>query len=231
MDKSLSIILSKTPVFQRELIRRVPLPSLENLLSTRPRYPTDGMPVLFEAHYEQQMALLSRIQMNVWHCLPGQETHDVPMVREELKTWYTEAKQVFLLPSYTNPTSLTLTSSQVLEASALVEKPLLSPTGLACIELRLKILLVHFYFLDILLTVSSKDLRPQCVEPAQGLLGLLPRIGELLSTHAELPGCLLWEWAHYSMVAFGKLWGQILSRGVREGKQSETILEVRSFIP
>lgn len=95
----MSLILSKTPIFQRDLTRSMALPSLEDLLSTRSRYPTDGMPVLFEAHYEQQMALLSRIQIDVWHCLPGQETQNVPRVRKDLEKWYTDAKKVMSLPT------------------------------------------------------------------------------------------------------------------------------------
>lgn len=95
-EKAMSLILSKAPIFQRELTKSMTLPSLEDLLSNCPRYPTDGMPVLFEAHYEHQMALLSRIQIDAWHCLPGQESQSVPRVRKDLETWYTHAKKVNL---------------------------------------------------------------------------------------------------------------------------------------
>ncbi|KAL1599681.1 hypothetical protein SLS60_007484 [Paraconiothyrium brasiliense] len=91
LDKSLALILSRSPNFQRDLMKAVPLPTLEELLSSRPRYSTDGMPILFEAHFDQQMYLLSRVQIEVWHCLPGQEAQNVVKVRKDLKSWYNEA--------------------------------------------------------------------------------------------------------------------------------------------
>lgn len=97
MDKALALILCRLPIFQRELTKSMPLPSIEDLMSISSRFPTKGLPILFEAHYEQQMALMSRIQVEVWHCLHGQETHNVPEVRKELEVWYTEAKKVRFL--------------------------------------------------------------------------------------------------------------------------------------
>jgi hypothetical protein len=75
----------------------MPLPTLEELLSTRPRL--EGMPILFEAHFDQQVYLLSRVQAEVWHCLPGQETQNVDKVRKDLESWYTEAGKARFYPS------------------------------------------------------------------------------------------------------------------------------------
>ena len=86
----------------------------------------------------------------------------------------------------------------------------------------------RFYHLDIVLKVASKDLRAQCVGPAQELLNLLPRLSELLANCEGLSICLLWEWLHYPMIAFGASWKQVISRGVGEGEPIEKILEVRS---
>lgn len=97
-------------------------------------------------------------------------------------------------------------------------------------ELMLQTLSFHFHYLDVLLTVASKELRAQCVGPAQKLLDLLPYLGELLADDEGLSICLLWEWMHYPMITFGTLWGQVVSRGVREGEQSERILEVRRLL-
>lgn len=94
LDKALSLILSRSPIFQRDLMNAIQSPTLEELLSTRPR--SDGMPILFEAHFDQQMYLLSRVQAEVWHCLPGQETHNVDHVRKDLESWYTEAAEACL---------------------------------------------------------------------------------------------------------------------------------------
>ncbi|KAL5393483.1 hypothetical protein DPSP01_000301 [Paraphaeosphaeria sporulosa] len=206
LDKALSLILSRSPIFQRDLMNAVPLPTMEELLSTRNRL--DGMPILFEAHFDHQMNLLSRVQAEVWHCLPGQETQNVDKVRKDLESWYTEA-------------------TKILEASALVEMPLLSTRGQLSVDLRLQILLLNYYYLDVLLMVASKDLRSQCVVPAQKLLDLLPHLGELLSYDTkETHTCMLWEWLHYPMMAFGTLWGQVLSKGVSSHEQSERILKV-----
>lgn len=93
----------------------------------------------------------------------------------------------------------------------------------------LQTLSFHFHYLDVLLTVASKELRAQCVGPAQKVLDLLPYLGELLADDEGLSICLLWEWMHYPMITFGTLWGQVVSRGVREGERSERILEVREI--
>jgi hypothetical protein len=75
--------------------------------------------------------------------------------------------------------------------------------------------------------VASKELRSQSTVPAQKLLNLLPRLGELLSNDIkETHSCMLWEWLHYPMMAFGTLWGQVLSKGVTSHEESERILEV-----
>jgi hypothetical protein len=75
--------------------------------------------------------------------------------------------------------------------------------------------------------VASKELRSQSIVPAQKLLNLLPRLGELLSNDGkETHSCMLWEWLHYPMIAFGTLWGQVLSKGVTSHEESERILEV-----
>jgi hypothetical protein len=75
--------------------------------------------------------------------------------------------------------------------------------------------------------VASKELRPQSIVPAQKLLNLLPRLGDLLSNDLkETHTCMLWEWLHYPMMAFGTLWGQVLSKGVTSHEESERILEV-----
>ncbi|KAJ4301881.1 hypothetical protein N0V90_003977 [Kalmusia sp. IMI 367209] len=114
---------------------------------------------------------------------------------------------------------------QVLEASGLAEKPLLSTNGQTSVEFHLKALQFRYYYLDVLLTVASKDQRSQCIFPARKLLNLLPRLGELIvDTEQPSPG-LLWEWLHYPMIAFGTLWGQVLSKGMANAEQNEKILE------
>ncbi|KAL5425675.1 hypothetical protein PMIN04_002451 [Paraphaeosphaeria minitans] len=193
LGKALSLILSRSPIFQRDLMNVISLPTLEELVSTRHRL--DGMPILFEAHLDHQMNLLSRVQAEVWHCLPGQETQHVDKVRKDLGTWYTEAEKL-------------------------------------SVDLRLQILLLNYYYLDLLLMVASKDLRSQCIVPAQKLLNLLPHLGELLSDDTkETHTFMLWESLHYPMMAFGTLWGQLISNGVTSREQSESILETLRNVP
>ena len=79
--------------------------------------------------------------------------------------------------------------------------------------------------------VASKDLRSQCIVPAQKLLDLLPHLGKLLPADTkETYSCMLWEWLHYPMLAMGTLWGQVLSKGMTNREESEKIIEVSDFI-
>lgn len=120
---------------------------------------------------------------------------------------------------------------QVLEASALAEKPLLGVREAESVQLHLHTLHFHYFYLDILLTIASDELRSQCIHPAQGLLNLLPDLGDHLSSLDQPTLSVIWQWLHYPMIAFGVLWGHLLSKGWTDHEQSENILQALEYVP
>ena len=94
MDKALALILCRPPTFHREMTTEIALPTLDQLLPPQSRYPFNGVPVLFDAHYTQQMHLLSRVMGDVWHCLYGQSSDDIHAVKRHLESWYRQAMEV-----------------------------------------------------------------------------------------------------------------------------------------
>lgn len=91
LDKALALILGRPPTLHRETAATVPLPSLEQLL---PSQLQRGEPTLFDAHYSHQMLLLSKIMADIWHCLHGLDAGKTHRVKEDLESWYSEAKEV-----------------------------------------------------------------------------------------------------------------------------------------
>ena len=95
LDKTLALILGRPPTLHRELAAAIPLPTLDQLLTGRSPH---GGPALFDAHYSNQMHLLSRIKSEVWHCLYGQDSANIHVVRENLDSWNREANEVLTFP-------------------------------------------------------------------------------------------------------------------------------------
>lgn len=94
MDKALALIMCRPPIFHREMINAIALPTLDQLLPSQPHYPSGRTPVLFDAHYTQQLHLLSLIMADVWRCLYGQDSGDVHATRENLESWHRQATEV-----------------------------------------------------------------------------------------------------------------------------------------
>ncbi|KAA8651967.1 Zn(II)2Cys6 transcription factor [Aspergillus tanneri] len=212
LDKSLALILCRPPTFHREMATGIALPTLEQLLHSQPYHPSSGAPALFEAHYMYQMHLLSRVMADVWHCLYGQDSDDVHTIKENLESWHLQA-------------------TEVLEAAALAEKPLLTASGTASVDLGLQTLHFHYYSLLVLLTVSYRQLRTQSTYPSQQMLGLLPGLGAMLPGLKEPYTCLLWQRLHCPLAAFGILWGEIVIKGRAHFEQSEQSLEAIEHLP
>lgn len=120
---------------------------------------------------------------------------------------------------------------QVLEAAALAEKPLLSASGAASVDLGLQTLRFHYYSLLVLLMVSCKQLRTQCTYPSQQMLDLLPSLGDMLLDLKEPYSCILWQRLHCPLVAFGTLWGEIMIKGKTCFVQSKQSLEAIEHLP
>ena len=94
LDKALALILGRPPTLHRECAAAVPLPTLDQLLPARPH---GGAPALFNAHYSHQMHMLSRIKSDIWHCLYGQDSAKLHVIRENLDSWNREATEVLTL--------------------------------------------------------------------------------------------------------------------------------------
>ncbi|KAG6020201.1 hypothetical protein E4U41_002922 [Claviceps citrina] len=212
LDKSLALILCRTPTFHREMANEIPLPALNKLVHPQPSPSADSPPALFEAHYSHQMHLLSRIMADVWHALYGQDSEKALEVKERLELWYRQAKEV-------------------IAAAALVEKPLLTAMGAASVDLGLQTLHFQYLSLLVLLTVSSRQLRSQSIDPSREMLHLLPVLGDAVSSHRGPYACLLWQYLHCPLAAFGALWGEIVIKTTTNLAQSLKSLEAIEHLP
>ena len=99
MDNALALILCRPPTFCREITATIPLPTLDQLLPSQSHYPSSGAPALFDAHYMNQMHLMSCVMADVWHCLYGPNPGDGHSLKENLESWHREATEVAGIPS------------------------------------------------------------------------------------------------------------------------------------
>lgn len=93
LDKALGLILGRPLSIPRTTANETALPTLDQLLPSQ-SYSTSGTAVLFEAHYADQMHLLSRIMADAWHCLYGKDGDKVHSVKQSLDSWYSRATEV-----------------------------------------------------------------------------------------------------------------------------------------
>jgi hypothetical protein len=227
-DKALALILCRPPTLHREMATGIAMPTLDQLLPSQPYHSSTVTPALFNAHYTHQMHLLSRVTADVWHCLYGQDSGDIRAVKQDLESWHRQATEVdrLSLPSV----DIQLIFVQVLGAAALAEKPILIASGAASVELGLRTLRFHYYSLLVLLTVSSSQLRMQCIYPAQQMLKLLPTLDDT-SDFNEPYTCLLWQRLHAPLSAFGALWGEIVIKVDGNSEQNRQCLEAMEHLP
>lgn len=119
----------------------------------------------------------------------------------------------------------------MLEATALAEKPLLDAAGVATVDAGLDLLHFHYYFLLVLLTVSSREMRTQSAAPAQQMLAMLPKIGDRISDFKEPYVSLIWQAVHYPMAAFGTLWGEVVTKRKSQLEKSKKSLQAIGHLP
>ncbi|KAF7553504.1 hypothetical protein G7046_g7088 [Stylonectria norvegica] len=213
MDKTMALILCRPPTFHREMTTEIAMPALDKLVSSQNRHSCSGEPVLFNAHYTNQMHVLSQVMADVWHCLYGQDSASGPEVRDKLDSWHQQATQV------------------ILAATAMAEKPLLNESGIASVELGLRTLDFHYYFLLILLTITLREGRSDYVDPSQQMLRLLPSLGQMALDLKQPYTCLLWQSLHCPGIAFGTLWGQLVTNSKADTEQSKQSLEDIDHLP
>ena len=97
LDKALGLILCRPPTLHRAMAAEIDLPTLDQFMPSQP-YMSSGTAVLFEAHYTNQMHLVSRVMGDVWHCLYGQDGDQFHAVKQRLESWYQHAVEVRKLP-------------------------------------------------------------------------------------------------------------------------------------
>ena len=94
LDKALALILCRPPTFHREMTSEIALPTLDQLLPSSQHRPSVGAPVLFDAHYKNQMHLMSLLMADMWHCLHGKGSEDLYAIKENLDSWHRQATEV-----------------------------------------------------------------------------------------------------------------------------------------
>ncbi|PSR81525.1 hypothetical protein BD289DRAFT_454777 [Coniella lustricola] len=214
LDKTMALMLFRPPMFSREMVDDVPMPTLHQLVppamaSSKSHAGTAATsalgadagvstPTVFTAHFYNQMHLLCGIMDRMWCCLHTRDAESVPGLKTALESWHRGAVQV-------------------LEAAALVEKPLLAGKEAASIDIGLQTVQYRYEYLSNLVGIFNRVDRqrsssiphqpPQHTYP-QKLVGSLPGLRATLTDHARLKpfGCMLWVYAGNVMTAFRVLW-------------------------
>ena len=79
--------------------------------------------------------------------------------------------------------------------------------------------------------VSCRQLRTQSTYPARRMLSLLPSLDNAVVNTKAPYTCLLWQRLHCPLVAFGALWGEIVTQRKTQFDQSKQSLEVIEYLP
>lgn len=120
LDKVMALILFRQPMFSQDMIEDVPMPTVNQLVppvgsaaSSRSDAESstakiilkadnsggDGAaatttPIVFTAHFHNQMHLLSGLMADMWRCLHARDAESVPGIKAELESWHQQAVQV-----------------------------------------------------------------------------------------------------------------------------------------
>lgn len=93
LDKALSLILYRPPSLHSSMAAEMDFPTLDQLIPSQ-MYASSGDALLFQAHYTDQMHLLSRVMADMWQCLYGQEADKFLVVKQKLESWHHHAVEV-----------------------------------------------------------------------------------------------------------------------------------------
>lgn len=121
LDKVMALVLFRPPVFSRDVVEDVRMPTLDQLVppigpaassrsdadssAAKPMLKADNggdgggtttttTPKVFTAHFHNQMHLLSGLMADVWRCLHARDAESVPGIKAELESWHQQAVQV-----------------------------------------------------------------------------------------------------------------------------------------
>lgn len=97
----------------------------------------------------------------------------------------------------------------------------MSAKDAASVDSGLQSLRFHYMSMMILITIPKKDARNQTADSAQELLNLLPHLDSTTGNSRTSNSTILWQYMHFSLAAFGTLWGQIVMKGRAQRPSSE----------
>lgn len=97
LDKGLAIIFARTPTFHQETVKRIGLPTLDQIQPSRSHVTRTGAPGFFAKHYMYQKILLSHLMDDIWHCLHGKaepNADGIEAASNDLESWHEDARRV-----------------------------------------------------------------------------------------------------------------------------------------
>nr|POE56481.1 putative transcriptional regulatory protein c11d3.07c [Quercus suber] len=237
LDKSLALALNRVPTIAGNIASQKPLPSLQQFMA-----PADARtPRLFEAHFGRQMAQLSLLMGEIWECAHGQRL-DSRRVSESLDAWHTQASQASTNTIHgqsSREEDTTDFKAKVLEAAALVERPLLTdnannvPTPF---EIGLNTVHCQYNFVAVYLTVPFRDQQypnkpSEVTITSRRMLDFLPSLTSIAS-HLKGPFAPdLCQLLQCPIISFGTLWAQSMSMLRSDINQSRLALEAMAKAP
>ncbi|KAK5683080.1 hypothetical protein LTS10_004610 [Elasticomyces elasticus] len=212
LEKSMCLTFPWPGTFHRTMFSAIPLPTLKEILPCQPSLSSADRPSLWGAHYMHQSFSLSRIKTDVWGALDENNARAQQTAKHALDAWHHEA-------------------TQILEAAALAEKPLLDAAGAQSMQIGLTWMKFQYYGTAITLKRGQSREAAQCHDMSLKMLRLLK---ELVCTSAYEPYIGVdWQMLYLPWAPFLVLFGNILASGGEkiDRKKKEQALEVMEELP
>ncbi|KAK5116123.1 hypothetical protein LTR62_008449 [Meristemomyces frigidus] len=211
LDQSLALIFGRSPTFHRAMIKATPMPGLASLVMRSPTH--NGPAFLFGAHFLRQIFLLSAIMADVWATLYDLETDTarVEKAKQATEDWYREA-------------------TQILDATALVEQPLLNADMLQAVQAGMQYVRFIYYHLTILLTRGCERSSEECTSMCQKMLHLLAEYDPNFDDPFNGIG-VLWQLLYVPFTPFFVLFGRIVSDCKQHPERCRQALQAMERLP
>lgn len=233
VDKALAVIFGRSPIFTPRMSIEVGLPTLEQIRPSTQHRTSDGSNGYFASHLMYQKFLLSTVMANIWQCLYGgieSQDLEIESAISNLESWYEQAHKVRFNPpgAGVNAVNDTLNPLQILEATAISEKPFCNAQNAKSIDIGLRSQYFHYLYLKILLFRKSSSRHSQCITSSKELLGLLLHLSPELD---EPYHPFLWQFLYSPFTAFLLLFRDILLNPGCESKDNREALAAMENLP
>ncbi|KAK5728545.1 hypothetical protein LTR15_001681 [Elasticomyces elasticus] len=212
LEKSMCLTFPWPGTFHRTMFSAIPLPTLKEILPCQPSLNSADRPSLWGAHYMHQSFSLSRIMTDVWCGLDENDARAQQTAKHALDAWHHEA-------------------TQILEATALAEKPLLDAAGAHSMQIGLTWMQFQYYGTAIALKRGHSQEALKCHDMSLKMLRILK---ELVCTSAyDLYIGVDWQMLYLPWAPFLVLFGNIISSGEEkfDRRKKEQALEVMEELP